>query len=205
MEIFGRGRERRHEYVHADRPAEGEQAQEPERNGASATKGHRATDRLRSVVSGRGSARLKSRPLTVSSRRSERVKSSSKTSPRTDVANFLGYALDLINGPASARGQREAFRAPVGVVLASLDEARMFKRIEQTNDRGSVERQGSGQFVLPHRRLGPRDPKQRQPRRLRQPIGLQAPVDRAPPLARHVGDERRQPGAGVFWGKRHGS
>ena len=83
VEVLGGGGQRRHEYVHADRPAEGEQAQKPERHGASAIEIHRAADRLRSGVSDRASARLTSRSLTVSSRRSERAKSSPDASPRT--------------------------------------------------------------------------------------------------------------------------
>src|SRR5580700_6810842 len=83
VKVFHRGGKRRHEYVHADRPAESEQAQQPERDGASAIEGHRAAVPLRSVASDRASARLRSRSLTVSRRRSERAKSWSETSPRT--------------------------------------------------------------------------------------------------------------------------
>src|ERR1700733_11184754 len=83
VEILGGGGQGGHEYVHANRPAEGEQAQKPERDGAWETGLHPTVDRLRSAVSDRASARFKSRSLTVSSRRSERAKSSSDTSPRT--------------------------------------------------------------------------------------------------------------------------
>ena len=83
VKVLHRGGKRGHEYVHADRPAESEQAQQPERDGASAIEGHRAAVALRSVASDRPSARLRSRSLTVSSRRSECAKSWSKTSPRT--------------------------------------------------------------------------------------------------------------------------
>ena len=68
-----------------------------------------------------------------------------------EVANVLGYALDLIDRPAPARRERQALRAPVSGVLASLDEAGIFKRVEQANDRRPIERQGSGQLILPHR------------------------------------------------------
>ena len=84
MKILGGRGQRRHEYVHADGPAEGEQAQEPKRrNRAPENEFHRAAVRLRWVVSGSALARLPSRSLTVSSRRNERAKSSSDTSPRT--------------------------------------------------------------------------------------------------------------------------
>ena len=84
---------------------------------------HRLADRLRSVVSGRASARLKSRSLTVSrTKRPRQILVGD--SAEDDVANFLGYALDLIDRSTSARRQGEALRPPVGAVLASLDEAR---------------------------------------------------------------------------------
>src|ERR1700691_234114 len=84
MKILGGRGQRRHEDVHADRPAEGEQAQEPERrNRASDNEFHRPAVRLRSALCGSASAKLPSRSLTVSSRRSERANSSSGASPRT--------------------------------------------------------------------------------------------------------------------------
>ena len=83
VEIPGRSRQRGHEYVHADRAAEDEQPQEPERDGALRLGFIGPPHRLRSRLSDRASARLRSRSLTVSSRRSERAKSSSDTSPRT--------------------------------------------------------------------------------------------------------------------------
>ena len=170
MKILGGRGQRRHEDVHADWPAEGEQAQEPERrNGTSENELHWPAVRLRSLVSDRASARLKSRSLTVSSRRSERAKSVRHLA-ENEVANVLGYALDLIDRPASARREHEALRPPVSAVLASLDEAGVFKRIEQANDRRPIERQGSRQLILPHRSFGPRDPKQGQPGCLGQPI-----------------------------------
>ena len=200
MKVLGRRGQRGHEDVHADRPAEGEQAQEPERNGASADEFHR---RRRPFAFGRFRSRIREAQEPVPDR-FEQVKRTRQILVRDlaedDVANVLGYTLDLIHGPASARRQDKALRAPVGAVLASFDEARIFKRVEQANDRGPIERQGGGQLILPHRRFGPRDPEQGQPGRFRQPIDLQTPVDRAPPFARHMGDERREPSAGVFSG-----
>ena len=68
-----------------------------------------------------------------------------------EVANVLGYALDLIDCPTSTGREHQALRAPVSAVLASLGEAGIFKRVEQANDRRPIERQGSGQLILPHR------------------------------------------------------
>jgi hypothetical protein len=56
-----------------------------------------------------------------------------------EVANVLRYALDLIDRPAPARRKHEALRTAVGPVLAPLDEAGIFKRVEQANDRGPIE------------------------------------------------------------------
>ena len=203
MKILGRRGQRGHEYVHADRPAEGEQAQEPERNGASATEVHR---RRRPLAFACLRSRIREAQEPVPDR-FEQAKRARQVLVRDlvedDVANFEGYALDLIDCPTSARRQDKALRAAIGAVLAALDEARIFERVEQTDERGSIERQGSGQLILPHRRFGPRDPKQGQPRRLCQPIDLQTAVDRAAPFPRHMGDERRQSSACVFWSGRH--
>jgi hypothetical protein len=56
-----------------------------------------------------------------------------------EVANVLRYALDLIDRPAPARRKHKALCAPVSAVLASLDKAGTFKRVEQANDRGPIE------------------------------------------------------------------
>jgi hypothetical protein len=55
------------------------------------------------------------------------------------VANVLGHALDLIDRPTPARRECEALRAPVSAVLASLDKAGTFERVEQANDRRPIE------------------------------------------------------------------
>jgi hypothetical protein len=51
----------------------------------------------------------------------------------------LRYALDLIDRATSTGRERQALRAPVSAVLASLDEAGIFERVEQANDRRSIE------------------------------------------------------------------
>ena len=165
---------------------------------------HRAADRLRSAVSG-SRIRQAHEPIPHGFEQAKRTRQILiRHLAEDEVANVLRYALDLIDCPTSARRQHKALRAPVSGVLASLDEARIFERVEQANDRRPIERQGSGQLILPHRSFGPRDPKQGQPGRFRQPIDLQTPVDRTPPFARDMGDERRESSSGVFCRKRHG-
>ena len=204
MKVLGRRGQRGHEYVHADWPAEGEQAQEPERHGASAIEVHRPR---RPLGLGGGGSRFREaqEPVPDGFEQAKRTRQVlARRLAEDEVANVLGYALDLIDRPTSARREHEALRAAVGAVLASLDEAGTFERVEQTNDRRPIERQGSGQLILPHRSFGPRDPKQGQPRRFRQPIDLQTRVDRTPPFARNIGDERSESSASVFCGSRHG-
>src|ERR1700691_5215441 len=76
MKILGGRRQCGHEDVHADRPTEGEQAQEPERRKrASANEFHRPAVRLRWSVS--APARRPSRALTASRSRSDWIKSPS--------------------------------------------------------------------------------------------------------------------------------
>ena len=115
MKILGGRGQRRHEDVHADRPAEGEQAQEPERrNRASENEFHRAAVRLRSGVSG-SRFREAQEPIPHGFEQAKRTRQILvRHLAEDEVANVLGYALDLIDRPAPARREHQALRAPVG-------------------------------------------------------------------------------------------
>ena len=84
VKVFGRGGQRGHEYVHADRAAEGEQPQEPERNGGL---GGRISSARRPLAFGGGGGLIRqgSGAGPGPSRAGEACapKSSSETSPRT--------------------------------------------------------------------------------------------------------------------------
>ena len=106
VEVFGRGGQRGHEYVHADRPAEGEQPQEPERNGASADEFHRPAVAVcvrwwRSASSGKAQKPIPDRFEQAKRARQILVRHLAED----EVANVLGYKLDLIDGPTATRRQ----------------------------------------------------------------------------------------------------
>ncbi len=123
--------------------------------------------------------------------------------PKNEAAHLPRYGLDLLDGVSPCPRQRQAFGAAIGFVLAPLDEFRLLQRIKQTHHRGAVERERRSQLVLPHRRRRAEDADERQPCRLGEPVGLQPPVERAPPFAGEVRDEGREARSGILRGERH--
>ena len=117
------------------------------------------------------------------------------------VANVLGYPLDLLDRPAPRDvSTRVLARRSAGSSPRSIrPEVSSASSRRTTED--PIERQRGGQLILPHGRLRSRDPKQRQPCRFGQAVSLQTPIDRAPPFARHMGDERSESIQGVFCGQ----
>src|SRR5277367_3179139 len=110
------------------------------------------------------------------------------------VATHLpGDTFDLGYRRAPKPRQDYGLRSAVGAVLATFDEPRDFKRVEQANDGRAVERQGGRELLLPHRRRAAGKMQKRQPGRFRQSERAHPMIDDAAPKPRGLSNLRAEP------------